>query len=228
MNQDTLSWMPFAASLTAFLLAHAIPARPPIRRRLVGILGERAYTALYSIMSLLLLGWVFRSATEAPYVELWPALDWQRLVPQFVVPLSMALGTVGLFTANPLSLSARRGGTDQDGTILAITRHPVLWALALWAAAHIVPNGDLARLTLFGGLLALCLVGMVAMDRRARRRLGPDRWAALSADRPLVPFSRPGALRWPSARESRLAATGLAVAVVAALLHETIIGLPAI
>lgn len=229
MIEDLQSWAPFTGSLAAFLASHAIPARPPIRRRLVGVVGERAYLILYSVMSLVLLGWLFRSAGEAPYVELWPVQDWQRLVPQFLVPLAFAMGTIGLFTANPLSLSLdRQDSGSAPSSILGITRHPVLWALALWAAAHLVPSGDLAHVLLFAILLMLCLGGMVLMDRRSARQLGEARWMELAATRPLVPFSRPGALHWPTRREALLGLLGLLVANTMALLHGLIIGVPAI
>lgn len=228
MIEDLPAWLPFIGSMIAFLASHAIPARPPVRRRLVGMIGERLYIALYSTMSLLLLGWLFRSAGEAPYIELWPAMDWQRLVPQIVVPLAFGFGTAGLFTPNPLSLSTSRRAGDASPAILGITRHPVLWALALWAAAHIVPNGDLAHLLLFGVMLALCLGGMVLMDRRAARRLGRDQWEKLAAQQPLLPFSRPQALRLPSPRELGWGLAGLLLAVVAALLHGAVIGVPAV
>ena len=229
MIEDAQLWIPFAGSMVAFLASHAIPARPYVRRRLVGLVGERLYIALYSAMSLFLLGWLFRSAGEAPYVELWPAMDWQRLVPQFVVPVAFAVGTIGLFTANPLSLSAyRREADDRTTGILGVTRHPVLWALALWAAAHVVPNGDVAHVVLFGTLFALCLAGMALMDRRAATRLGRHRWAELAAQRPLLPFSRPRSKRWPSRRDFLLGLVGLSLAVGAAFLHDAIIGVPAV
>ena len=229
MIEDVQLWIPFAGSMVAFFASHAIPARPSVRRRLVSGVGERLYLVLYSAMSLLLLGWLFRSAGEAPYVELWPAMGWQRLVPQIVVPAAIALGTIGLFTANPLSLSAnRREADDNTAGILGVTRHPVLWALALWAAAHVVPNGDLAHIVLFGTLLALCFAGMILMDRRAARHLGRDRWTDLAARQPLLPFSRPKALRWPSPRDFLLGLVGLLLATGAASCHEVIIGVPAV
>ena len=229
MIEEVQSWMPFAGSLAAFLASHAIPARPPIRRRLVGIVGERVYLILYSIMSLVLLGWLFQAAAEAPYVELWPELDWQHLVPRILVPLAFALGTIGLLTANPLSLSiGRQGPEPAPSSILGVTRHPVLWALALWAAAHMIPNGDLAHFLLFGTLLALCLGGMMLMDRRAARQLGTARWLELAATRPLVPFSRPGALHRPTWREVWLGLSGLLLAAGIATLHGAVIGVPAL
>lgn len=227
MIEELQSWTPFAGSLAAFLASHAIPARPPIRRRLVGIVGERAYLVLYSVASLLLLGWLFRAAAEAPYVELWATLEWQLFVPRILVPVAFALGTMGLFTANPLSLSLKRQGPARS-SILGVTRHPVLWALALWALAHLVPNGDLAHVLLFGLLLVLSLGGMVVMDRRAARRLGSAEWTSLTARSPLLPFSRPDALLWPTWRDGLLGLLGLLLANAMAVLHGPIIGVAAI
>lgn len=229
MTQDLQSWLPFAGALTAFLASHAIPTRPSIRRRLVGIAGERVYLIFYSAMSLLVLAWLFQAAGEAPYVEVWPSLDWQHFAPRILVPLAFAIGTIGLFTANPLSLSInRRDPQSSPSSILGITRHPVLWALALWAAAHLVPNGDLAHVLLFGTLLVLCLGAMMLMDRRSARQLGTARWLELAATRPLLPFSRPQALRRPTRQEILLGLLGLLNAAVVAALHGPIIGVPAI
>jgi uncharacterized membrane protein len=155
-------------------------------------------------------------------------MDWQALVPQFVVPAAFAVGTIGLYTANPLSLSASRREADGRAAIHGVTRHPVLWALALWAVAHMLPNGNLAHVLLFGTLLVLSLAGMVLMDRRAARRLGQDRWTELAARQPLLPFSRPRSLRWPLRRELLLGLVGLLLAAGAAFLHETIIGVSAL
>lgn len=181
----------------------------------------------YSLASLLLLAWLFRSAGEAPYVELWPVLDWQPVVPRVLVPVAFALGMIGLFSANPLSLSLGRHGLARS-SILGVTRHPVLWALALWATAHLVPNGDLAHVLLFGILLALCLGGMILMDRRSAKRLGDTEWAKLAARRPFFPFSRPHALLWPTRRDVLLGLIGLLIAYAMTMLHEAIIGVPAI
>ena len=60
------------------------------------------------------------------------------------------------------------------------TRHPALVALALWAGAHLIPNGDLASALLFGTFLAFSLSGMPFIDRRRRRQMGP-RWRELKA-----------------------------------------------
>ncbi len=74
------------------------------------------------------------------------------------------------------------------GPITAITRHPVLWGFLLWAASHVPPNGDLVAVVLFGTMVAFSLVGFVLLDAKARRRLGPARWRAMSRATSVLPF----------------------------------------
>ena len=62
----------FILALLVFLGAHSIPARPAIRARLVGALGERAYLLIYSLLSLGLLAWLISAAVRAPTIQLWP------------------------------------------------------------------------------------------------------------------------------------------------------------
>ena len=69
-------WTQFALAYAVFLLAHMIPARPALRRRLADWLGERAYLALYSLVSILILIWLFAAAAGAPLLVLWHAPGW--------------------------------------------------------------------------------------------------------------------------------------------------------
>jgi uncharacterized membrane protein len=45
-------------------------------------------------------------------------------------------------------------------------RHPMLTAVKVWALAHLLVNGDLASIVLFGGVLAWAVVAMVGSNRR--------------------------------------------------------------
>lgn len=49
-----------------------------------------------------------------------------------------------------------------------------LWALSLWALAHVVPNGDLAHVILFGNFAAFALLGQRLVDRRRQRDMGNE------------------------------------------------------
>ncbi len=223
---DFAAWAPFGTALVAFLASHAIPARPAVRRRLTALLGDRLYLALYSVLSIVLLVWLVHAAAGAPFVELWSFANWQRHVPALMVPIAFAIGAAGLFSPNPLSMSAaRRPFEESRPGVVALTRHPVLMALALWTGSHLVPNGDLSHVILFGTFLLLSVGGMFILDRRARRRLGEAEWTVLARRYPMLQWPRG---RWLDRRTVLLGLAGVLFAVAFALLHEIIIGVPAL
>jgi len=55
------------------------------------------------------------------------------------------------------------GGTK--GTLYTRMRHPMLWGTVIWAGSHLLVNGDLASVILFGGIGAWALVAMAAINR---------------------------------------------------------------
>jgi uncharacterized membrane protein len=171
----------FAAALVVFLLAHSLPARLGLKDRLVARVGRRGYLVGYSLVSLVLLAWLIDAARRAPYLPLWDPAPWQAWVPLVAMPVAFVLLVAGLAQPNPLSISLRAG--DKPGAIVAVTRHPVLWGFLVWALAHIPSNGDLVSLILFGGMAVFAAVGIPILDRRARRRLGEERWCALAERR---------------------------------------------
>ena len=199
----------FLAALVVFLAAHVVPTRLAIRSRLVAGIGERAYLAGYSLVSLALLAWVIDAAIRAPYVGLWTPQPWQHAVAVWAMPFALMLLGAGLAAPNPLSVSLvpARGGPPPG--VLAITRHPILWGFALWALAHIPPTGNLVSVILFGGFAGFAILGTVVLDRRRRRELGRDAWAKAAAptsNLPLVALARDRA-RW---RNDGATLTGLA------------------
>lgn len=219
----------FLLAIALFLVAHVIPPAPPVRSRLVAWLGRRVYIACYSLVSIALIVWIVAAARRAPYLPVWDTASWQVLVPLLAMPLATWLIVAGVAEPNPLSISLRAAGPDAEpGPAAAVTRHPVLWGFFLWAASHIPPNGDVVSLVLFGGMAPLALSGMAVVDRRARRRLGAQRWGELAAATSLVPFAALLAGRtrigvsWPV-----LSSTAAALAAYAWLLlqgHELLIG----
>jgi uncharacterized membrane protein len=191
-------WLDMAIAAILFVVWHSVPARPGLRRRLVGTLGEAGYLALYTLASLLALGWLIVAAGRAPYVEVWAFAPWQLWVPNLAMPLVCLLVAFGVAIPNPLSFGGRAPqefDPDKPG-IAGITRHPLLWALVLWSATHLPPNGDLAHVLLFGGFAVFALLGMVAMDRRFKRTLGTAEWERLARRTSLVPFAALADGRW--------------------------------
>ena len=164
-----------------------VPAVPALRARLVAVMGRRAYLMVYSLVSLLTLAWLFHAALQLNFVPLWDPAPWQAWFPLILTPLALVLLLAGLTSPNPASITLRKPDL-RPGAITTVTRHPVLWGFALWAGSHLVPNGDLRSLLLFGALLAFALLGMVITDRRARRRLGTH-WADIARTTSALPFA---------------------------------------
>jgi len=222
-------WGEFVAAFLLFLLTHALPARPALRRPLVLALGELGYLALYSLGSIAVLAWLIAAAERAPFVEVWGASPWQRWVPSLAMPLACLLAAFGLGVPNPLSFGGSAGGFDPERPgIAGLVRHPLLWAIALWAASHAVPNGDLAHLLLFGTFTGIALLGMAAIDRRKRRQMGEAEWARLAARTAFWPFAALISGRWRPAGwradPVRLAAAVL-LWLALLMLHRPVIGL---
>lgn len=194
-----MGWTEFVAALALFFLSHSVPVRPPVRPWLQARLGKAGFTLAYSALSLAVLGWLIGAAARAPHVALWSPAPWQALVPLVVMlPVCVILG-LGIARPNPFSFGGagnHRFDPARPG-IVRWTRHPLLVALALWAGAHVVPNGDLAHVIVFATFAGFAVLGMGLVDRRKRREMGADwpRLRAAVASAPLVPVSGQGLLR---------------------------------
>lgn len=214
-------WGLFLAALATFLLSHMIPARPAVRGWLIGTLGRTGYFAAYSLVSLAVLGWLIIAAAKAPYVEVIPPLTIFRWLPLLIMPIVCWLAIAGLSIQNPFSFGGLGNSPfDPDNPgILRTTRHPILVALMLWAVAHLLANGSLSHVILFGLFAGFAAMGMALIDRRTARTMGAD-WPRLSRDTARLSLRAPRP--WP-----RPWVWLITFAAYAALLHlhEAVIGL---
>jgi len=211
-----MTFLPLCLAFALFLAAHSLPSLPGLRARLVARLGERRYLLAHSLVALGSLIWLVAETLAAPRLDLWGHPLWARWVPVLVMPLVCFLLVAGLSTPNPFSLGIGGKGyrPDRPG-IVGLTRHPILWAAAVWGGAHLFPNGELRALLLFGGLCAFSLMGMVLFDRRRRQALGGD-WEALQQATRLSAADLPG-LIWRGL-------AGLLLYVALLHLHGPVIG----
>src|SRR3712207_3240539 len=79
----------------------------------------------------------------------------------------------------------RDAGAEPCG-IQRVTRHPMLWSFAIWAAAHMLGNGDSAGLVFFGAFLVTALAGMPSIDAKIAAR-DPEAWAGFAARTSILP-----------------------------------------
>lgn len=175
-----MDWLEYPAAFLTFFLSHVLPAKPPLRLWLETRLGSRGFTLVYSLLSLVTLAWLLSAAGRAPHVPLWdwaPSQRWAPLV--IMLPVCLIL-TLAIGRPNPFSFGGARNERFDPARpgIVRLSRHPLLLALALWSASHVVPNGDLAHVVLFGMLACFALLGGLMIDRRKRRRMG-ESWSQL-------------------------------------------------
>lgn len=174
------------AATAAFLLTH-LASSTPLRPALIGALGEKGYRALYTVAAFATLIWMVYAYNRAPVQPLWPGL---KLLPAIFMPVAFILLACGVLSRNPTMVGAEKLLKSEDPArgIIRVTRHPVMWAIGLWAAAHLLARGDLKSVVFFGGLLILSLAGAAALDARKAKTLGDDwrRFAAVTSHLPLA------------------------------------------
>lgn len=188
-----MGWFEFALAYAVFFLSHSLPVRPPLRPWLQARLGASGFTLAYSALSLAVLAWLIGAAGRAPHVVLWGWAPWQVHVPLAAMGPVCLILALSVGRPNPFSFGGARNDQFDPAWpgIVRVSRHPLLLALALWAAAHVVPNGDLAHVILFGTFAAFALLGGRLIDRRKRREMGPEWQRTLdrAADAPLLSAS---------------------------------------
>ncbi|MEM6495172.1 MAG: NnrU family protein [Pseudomonadota bacterium] len=227
-----MDWFEFGIAGALFLLTHHLPTVPSVRRRLVHIMGRLAFALTYSTLSLVMLAWLIVAAGRAPYAPLWSTEPWQPWVPLLGMPVACALLVFSIGVPNPLSFGGgneRLFDPERPGFV-GFVRHGLLWALVIWSASHIPPNGDLAHVILFGSFAAFAFLGMIIIDRRKQRQCGMPEWQRLAQKTSFWPGQSLILRRWePTAAELRhayLQRGFLAVSVFVVLLgtHVWVIG----
>jgi uncharacterized membrane protein len=177
-----------ALASLVFLATHFVTSTP-LRKPLVETIGEKAYLGAYSAVSFVTLGWMGWAYVHAPYLALWQ-IPGVRQWPLLVMPFALILVAAGVMTKNPSAVGqagALKSGEPAWG-IIRVTRHPVMWGIALWAAVHALARGDAASLVFFGSFLVLALAGTRLIDARKADELGAE-WARFAAVTSNVPFT---------------------------------------
>jgi uncharacterized membrane protein len=144
------------AGLVLFLGVHSVSiVSRPWRDSIAARIGEPKWRGVYSLIALgglVLIIWGYGLARQAPVILYVPP-PWLR----DVTLLLMA-------PVFPLLIASRL-----PGRIKAATKHPLLLATKIWALAHLLTNGALADVLLFGGFLIWAGVDRISAGRRAQQ-----------------------------------------------------------
>lgn len=122
------------------------------RDRLVERLGEGPYKGLYSVVSLVSFGlivWGYAAARPTALILYTPPVFMRHVVWLLMLPVFVLL--VAIYA---------------PGKIKSTVKHPMLTAVKTWALAHLLANGSLADVLLFGGFLAWAVADRVSLKRR--------------------------------------------------------------
>jgi uncharacterized membrane protein len=142
------------AGLVLFLGVHTFATLRDARATAIGRLGEGPYKGLYSLVSaagLVLIVWGFGRYRSGGYIPVWDP-------PQWLHPIALVLMW--------FAFVALAAAYSPAGKIKGLLRHPMLVGIKAWALAHLLVNGDLGSLILFGAFLAWAVYDRIAVKRR--------------------------------------------------------------
>jgi uncharacterized membrane protein len=149
--------------IIVFLGVHLLPTIADLRARLVLSLGEAGYKGAFSLLSLASLALLIYGYATAPLVQLWSPRAWTRWI-AIVLMLPAFIFLVAAYV---------------PGRIRERLKHPFLVAIKTWALAHLLANGDLASVILFGSFLAYAVYDRITLKHRRPSSIvgieGPER-----------------------------------------------------
>jgi uncharacterized membrane protein len=183
------------AGLAVFLGTHVFTTRREARAALIARLGEGPYKLLYSLVAalgLVLIGYGYGDYRANDWIAVWEPPAWTR----HVAVLLMWPAVIAILAAY------------LPGRIKATLKHPMLVGVKLWAFAHLIANGDLGSIILFGSILAWAVFDRIAVKRRGDP----------------LPVARAGA--WKNDLLAVVAGTILYLAL-GLVFHPVVIGVPA-
>jgi uncharacterized membrane protein len=140
--------------LALFFGVHGVTTQRDLRARLIAARGEATYKIGYSLVSalgLVLIVWGFGHYRATGWIDVWyPPKAMKHIA------LTLMLFAVILVVASYIR-----------GRIYATLKHPMLAGIKLWALAHLLANGDLGSIILFGSFLAWAVFDRITLKRRS-------------------------------------------------------------
>jgi uncharacterized membrane protein len=139
--------------LALWIAAHLFKRLAPARRAAMGDAGKGLVTVgVLAGLVLMVIGY-----RGVEHVDLW-------YPPGFLTHVNNLLMLLAVYLYAASGMKTR---------ITAVIRHPQLTAVKTWAVAHLLVNGDLASVVLFGGLLAWAVVEVILINRAEPRPAAP-------------------------------------------------------
>jgi uncharacterized membrane protein len=139
--------------LILFFGVHTLTTQRDLRARVVASMGEGGYKIGYSVVSaigLALIVWGFARYRATGWIDVWyPPVFLKHITAVLMLP------AVILVVASYIR-----------GRIYSTLKHPMLAGIKLWAAAHLLANGDLGSIILFGSFLGWAVFDRISLKHR--------------------------------------------------------------
>ena len=139
--------------LVLFFAAHTLTTQRELRAQWVASMGEGGYKIGYSVVSaigLALIVWGFARYRATGWIDVWyPPVFLKHITAVLMLP------AVILVVASYIR-----------GRIYSTLKHPMLAGIKLWAAAHLLANGDLGSIILFGSFLGWAVFDRISLKHR--------------------------------------------------------------
>jgi uncharacterized membrane protein len=152
--EDIVGLLVMILGLVLFLGVHTLTTRRELRARVIASTGEGGYKigyALVSVAGLVLIVWGFAHYRATGWIDVW-------YPPRALKHITVAL----MLPAVILVVAAYI-----RGRIYTAVKHPMLTGVKLWAASHLLANGDLGSIVLFGSFLGWAVFDRISLKRRA-------------------------------------------------------------
>ena len=183
-----------AAAALAWVGVHVGIAGTPLRGAIAGRVGDKAFRALFSVASVAAIWALVAFYNAAAASPLWHAPGWLRWALALLMLQAFVLFADSVTAPNPTAVGGERALGAEPRGIQRVTRHPMLWSFALWAAVHVLGNGDAASLLFLGAFGLTALAGMPSIDAKVVAR-DPGAWSRHAARTSILPFGATAAGR---------------------------------
>jgi uncharacterized membrane protein len=140
--------------LVIFIGAHVFVTRREARAAVIARIGLMPYRVLFGLVSLagiVVIAWGFADYRATGYIQVWSPPQWMRYVTQLLVWPAIIFATAAYVR----------------GDIARKLKHPLLVGIKLWAFAHLLSNGDLGGIILFGAILGWAVFDRITLKHRS-------------------------------------------------------------
>ncbi len=157
---ETFGMLLLIVGLAVFFAIHLVPTSPDLRDGLIRRFGATPYKAIFALVSLaglvlIVMGYHKLQLNPGKNVILWDAPQWTHHVTWLLMLPAMIFLVAAYIPSR----------------IRTALKHPMLAAIKVWALAHLISNGDLGSVVLFGSFLAYAVYDRISVKKRGA--MGP-------------------------------------------------------